>query len=165
MRTLTINLIDGSSFTAKGYLQEYEGVKYLVHKVNTKWQSTEVISHGIIQSATTKKETICRTNKLIQKHGIGETKKVIRSQRKRLDSGRKRNRYWKSDSTQQAFKKYFGVHIGRFCDTWITGFTGVATFDVISFDKFIRTPDSVSMMNFITKKYGIKAMRLIKSLI
>lgn len=61
------------------------------------------------------------------------------------------------------FSLYFNLNLNQFlAGNIITLLTG---FDIISFDKAIKTPDGISTKNWIKQQYGEKAQDLISWLI
>lgn len=58
----------------------------------------------------------------------------------------------------KSFKKIFGVPVMKFWDIR-TGF------DVIEFDRWLKTPDNISTKDWIEKKHGLPAVKVVKSLI
>lgn len=56
------------------------------------------------------------------------------------------------------FRRTFGVVLHKFMSP-ITGF------DIVRFDDFLGTPEGISTRDYINRKYGIKAVRLIERLI
>jgi len=55
------------------------------------------------------------------------------------------------------FRKFFNAGIMRFCDP-------ITSFDIIKFDEFLKTPDSVSTAQHIEKLYGREAVDFIRML-
>jgi len=67
-----------------------------------------------------------------------------------------RVKYSQAEAAQ--FTETFGVGLSEFWD-------GMFGFDVIRFDKYIRTPDRKSMRDYITENHGEVAMRLVELLV
>lgn len=64
----------------------------------------------------------------------------------------------KADKYHKIFRQTFGVQLMNYF-SFITGF------DIIKFDeKFLKTPDGISMGEYIREKYGEEAVDLIKNL-
>lgn len=63
---------------------------------------------------------------------------------------------------RQEFKRIFGVPIENYRDYAGSMFIG---FDIVRFDEeFLATPDDVSTIEFIQKKYGDRAVQIINEL-
>lgn len=63
-----------------------------------------------------------------------------------------------SDSDEKSFQFYFKCNLRSFCHP-------LFGFDIVKFDEWLHTPDDISTHQFIEKKYGKAAMKLISDFI
>lgn len=76
-----------------------------------------------------------------------------------------KNKFANNKKIKQLFQEIFNVPMDRFKDFILSALTGVYQFDIIAFDKWLKTPDGISTKEYLKQRYSIQAQRLIQKLI
>ncbi len=136
------------------------GVDFYLKK-GKEWLSREKRSQAVILRAKTKREAILDTLTLLSSKTPRDIKKAIdfALHKRRVDK-RANSRIYK-----RMFKNIFNIDLYNFKDMWLSAVIGVFQFDVIAFDKFIKTPDGTSCKDYVKQKCGDKALKMIERLI
>lgn len=136
------------------------GVDFYIEK-GIEWLSREKRSRTVILRAKTKKEVLNDTTKLLSKKTPKDIKTSIdlALYKRRVDK-RANSRIYK-----RMFKNIFNIDLYIFRDMFLSLAVGSFQFDIIAFDKFIKTPDGVSCKDYVKQKYGDQALKMIERLI
>jgi hypothetical protein len=70
--------------------------------------------------------------------------------------------YFYQNSQKRIYRKEFESTFNLKFDNYFSNLLG---FDIVKFDEDIKTPDSISTKDFISKTYGDDAVKLIQNLI
>lgn len=136
------------------------GVDFYIEK-GKEWISKEKRSRAVILRAETKKKALNDTMKILSIKTPKDIKTSIdlALYKRRVDK-RANCRIYK-----RMFKNIFNIDLYNFKDRFLSLAIGGFQFDIISFDKFIKTPDGISCKDYVKQKYGDQALKMIERLI
>jgi len=68
------------------------------------------------------------------------------------------------DKYDGRFKKIFGVSIKPFYSRLLL-MVGIQNFDIVAFDRWLRTPNNVSIQDYVKEKFGQEGVDLINEIL
>ena len=134
--------------------------EFTVKKVDKYWKVYHVKTNSFVLSSKSKKEALKQSRDIILVKGEAEVKKAI----KRAYQIMAKNKFWQAYRVQKLFSKTFGVPLNGFISGTMLAVDQVYALDVISFDEWLKTPEGISMKDYILQKYGKTALELVLKL-
>lgn len=122
---------------------------------NKCWLSREQKTSLSIIKGKTRKGVLSATLAEFEKRGRNAVLSAIDSRLKEQENKRQLH----SQSAKDRFMLYFNAEIEQFIGGWMD------TFDIIKFDKWIRTPDGISTAQHLEQAYSKEASDFIRWLI
>lgn len=132
------------------------GYEFTAEKTLDGWKVSSVKHYLKVSIGKTKKEALSNAMKILENKGKAETDQAFINGRKKTV----KNRLF--DYLKPYFKTVFGFECPPCKLSMILNGKSI---DVVKFDKLAGTPDGISTYDFIAKKYGNKAVKLLKKLI
>lgn len=123
---------------------------------DSQYALVEKQTNCIIKRGESEQEAIKNSIKELEKQGLKKTKIVIEDILRRC----KNKETLLSKAIRDKFYLYFKTSIMLFIHPIIG--TDVIMFDIIMFDKWLRTPEGVSTKDYIKEKFGLKASLFIE---
>lgn len=127
------------------------GFEFYSEKKDKEWIVAESSTHAIVSRGNSEKEVIEKAKSILRAKGELKTKETIKYLLERIA----KEKQLLSKEVRDKFYGYFNTSISPFIRPLLG--TSVIMFDIIMFDKWLRTPEGVSTKNYITQKYGRKA--------
>jgi len=137
------------------------GMDFYAEKKDGEWISKEKRSRAVILRAKTEKGVIKDTLVLLSNKTPKDIKESINAALYKRRVDRRAN----SKIYKRMFKNIFKIDLFYFRDMMLSAVIGKFQFNIIAFDKFIKTPDGVSCKDYVKQKYGDRALKMIERLI
>jgi len=139
---------------------EIRGERYYVEKHNDQWQLIHKKTKAYVTMTKYKKDIIPAATKIIMDLSDEKHKSMTEYA---ISSYKKRKR-WCNPRFQALFKRVFDLDMRKFLDGKLSCL-GIFSFKIAEFDHAIEWVEGTSTYQFIEKKYGPMAPRIIKKLI
>lgn len=143
----------------KGYHVTIANIDCFLHRYPNSWVATDKYSYAAITNGKNRKQVIDKAEKLLLANA-NKVQKMREKRRKQLF----RSRAFTNDKVQEYFESIFNKPLKMFADRTLFIVNQYAL-DIISFDKFLKTPDGISMRDHIKQIYGQTATNLVEFLI
>ena len=143
---------------------EHKGVMFDIVKSNIGYKAVEHKTQlGLpgcngIKRKSDVRETVAKACSKFNKKKLLE---IVKQGVKQL----KWKEYFTSKQTMAKFEVMFGISLLQFRDTTMYFMLGRYSFDVIGFDKWLKTPDGISTSDYVTKRFGVEACKFVRQLI